>query len=98
MTEGWNPATEEYWDELDRRLQKRLPHRYNELRDEAPKKKPRQVVTGSSRESSVSRSGSSFVLSPERVRAIKEAGKWDDPAERNRMIQRYATYDRNNRG
>ncbi len=99
VAEGWNPSTEEYWDELDRRLQKRLPHRYNEFQDEAPRRKPRSVVTGSSRESSVGRqNGNSFVLSPERVRAIKDAGKWDNPAERNRMIKAYAEYDRRNRG
>lgn len=98
VAEGWNPASEEYWDELDRRLQKRLPHRYNDLQDEQPRKKPRAVVTGSSRESSVSRNGNSFVLSPERVRAIKEAGKWDNVTERNRMINAYANYDRKNRG
>lgn len=98
VAEGWNPATEDYWDELDRRLQKRLPHRYNDLQDEQPRKKPRSVVTGSSRESSVGRNGNSFVLSPERVRAIKEAGKWDNPTERNRMINAYAAYDRKNRG
>lgn len=99
VAEGWNPATEEYWDELDRRLQKRLPHRYNDFQDEAPRKKPRSVVTGSSRESSVSRNnGNSFVLSPERVRAIKDAGMWDNPTERNRMIKAYAAFDRRNRG
>lgn len=98
VAEGWNPASEDYWEELDRRLQKRLPHRYNDLQDEQPRKKPRSVVTGSSRETSVSRNGNSFVLSPDRVRAIKEAGMWDNPTERNRMIKAYADFDRKNRG
>ena len=98
VAEGWNPSSEDYWDELDRRLQKRLPHRYNDLQDEQPRKKPRSVVTGSGRETSVSRNGNSFVLSPDRVRAIKEAGMWDNTTERNRMIKAYADFDLKNRG
>jgi hypothetical protein len=99
VSEGWNPATEEYWDELDRRLQKRLPHRYNDFQDEAPRKKPRSVVTGSSRDSSVGRqSGNSFVVKSRTCSGNKEAGKWDNPSERNRMIKAYADYDRRNRG
>lgn len=35
-----------------------------------------------------------YRLSRERVEAIKEAGKWDDPAERAKMIDAYKKYDR----
>ena len=38
-----------------------------------------------------------FRLSPERVRAIKDAGRWDNIDERNRMIRKYAEFDRTNR-
>jgi len=97
--EGWNPATEDYWEELDNRLQKRLPHRYNQLQDERPQRRPRSVVTGSVRESVSGRSGGNgYVLSPERVRAIKEAGMWDDVEKRNRMIKQFIAYDKANRG
>lgn len=96
-SEGWNPTTEEYWDEFDRRLQQRLPSRYTADQDEQPRRKPRSVVTSSSRESTVSR-GTSFVLEPDQVRAMKEAGFWDDPIMRSRMIKRYAEQSRNNRG
>jgi hypothetical protein len=98
-SEGWDPATEEYWDEFDKRLQARLPNRYTHDQDEQPRRKPRSFVTGSSRESSAGRgSGNTFVLEPEQVRAMKEAGLWDDPSTRNRMIKRYAEQARNNRG
>ena len=30
-----------------------------------------------------------FTLSPERVRAMKEAGFWDDPEKRDQMIKRF---------
>lgn len=100
VKEGWNPATEEYWKELDRRVHKRLPHRYtDDIEDERPiARKPRSVVTGSGRES-VAASGAknTFVLAPEQVRAMKDAGMWDDPQARNRMIKRYAEQARQNR-
>lgn len=101
MKEGWDPTTEEYWDELDRRLTKYLPHRYNGRNDESNSRssdrRPRTVVTGSGREQATSAKPGEFRLSPERVRAIKEAGKWDNIAERNRMIKKYAEYDRANK-
>ena len=97
--EGWDPTTEDYWEEFDRRLQQRLPNRYTTDHDEQPRRRPKSFVTGSSRESSGSRSGgNTFVLEPEQVRAMKDAGLWDDPAARNRMIKRYAEQARNNKG
>ena len=96
--EGWDPTSAEYWEELDNRLTKYLPHRYNSGNDERPSsRKPRTVVTGSGRESAPSRGGSEFVLSPDRVRAIKEAGRWDNLEERKKMIRKYMEYDRSNR-
>lgn len=95
--EGWDPRSPEYWEELDNRLQKRLPHRYNEESYEREVvKRPRSVVTGSGRESAVS-SGQrgTFTLTPEQVRAMKDAGMWDDPQARARMIRRYANEARN---
>ncbi len=97
--EGYDPTTEDYWDELDRRLTKYLPHRYNSSNDErssSSTRRPRSVVTGSGRESSSSAGGSEFRLSPERVRAIKESGRWDNMEERKKMIRKYMEYDRQN--
>jgi len=97
VKEGWNPASAEYWEELDNRLQKYLPHRYNDSIDENPKSRPKTVVTGSGRESVTNSGGraNTFTLSPDRVRAMKDAGMWDDPEKRARMIKRYALDDRN---
>jgi hypothetical protein len=97
VSEGWDPATQDYWDELDNRLQKRLPHRYTRNSDEPSRRSPRSVVTGSSRESSGRVNGNQFVLEPEQVRAMKDAGFWDDPEKRNKMIKRYAIEARNKR-
>jgi hypothetical protein len=98
--EGWDPKTPEYWDELDNRLQRYLPHRYTEDAGNKPaQRRPRNVVTGSGRESASS-SGSGgrnqFTLSPEQVRAMKDAGMWDDPEKRAKMIRRYAQETRQN--
>jgi len=96
--EGWNPKTAEYWEELDNRLQKYLPHRYTGETDEKPirNSRPRSAVTGSGRESASSSGGkNTFTLSPDQVRAMKDAGMWDDPDKRAKMIRRYAIEARN---
>jgi hypothetical protein len=49
---------------------------------------------GSGRESSPASRPGEFRLSSERVKAIKDAGKWEDQTERQKMIRRYAEYDR----
>lgn len=100
MREGWDPASADYWEELDNRLQKRLPHCYNRDTENPRRAKPRSFVTGSSRESGSDGGGSSrntYTLAPEQVRAMKEAGFWDDAEKRARMIRRYAQEARNNR-
>lgn len=98
MAEGWDPTTSDYWDELDNRLTKYLPHRYNAHNDTPSfnNRRPRSVVTSSGREGSSGGTAraNEFVLSPERVRAIKDSGRWDNLAERKKMIQRYYEYDR----
>jgi hypothetical protein len=103
--EGWDPKTPEYWEELDSRLQKRLPHHYTEDEDGnshrrtegARQSRPRSVVTGSGRESSSSSGKKNrFILSAEHVKAIKDAGMWDDTQSRERMIRRYMNEAKNN--
>ena len=100
-SEGWDTNSSEYWEELDNRLQRYVSHRYNGKTDETPnqRSKPRGIVTGSGRESA-SRAGgkNTFTLSPEQVRAMKDAGFWDDSEKRNKMIKRYASEARQNQG
>jgi len=100
VNEGWDPKTPDYWDELDNRLTKYLPHRYNASSEErSNSRRPRSVVTSSGNDARSTTKSNEFFLSPERVKAIKDAGRWDNPAERKKMIMRYAEYDRmsNNR-
>lgn len=97
--EGWNPKTQEYWEELDNRLAKYLPHRYISEVDKSVNpstKRPRNIVTSSGRESASSSGGkNTFTLTPDQVRAMKDAGMWDDPDKRAKMIRRYANEARN---
>lgn len=105
QADGFDPTTPEYWEELTSRVKRRLPHHFaaqtntNGDSETTTRRNAPSHVTGSDRSSSGSAPGQrkgvgTFHLSAERVQAIKEAGKWDDPAERNKMIQRYRDYDR----
>jgi hypothetical protein len=102
VAQGWNPSDPDYWDELDSRLQKELPHRYNDRNDDEKRnvRRPRNVVGSAGREASASYGGSNrsqFVLSPERVKAMKDAGAWDNPERKAKMIKQFMAYDRANR-
>lgn len=101
VAQGWDPSDPDYWDELDNRLQFELPHRYNSSNGrEKVVQKPRNTVGSSGREASAAYGGSNrtqFVLSPDRVRAMKEAGAWDNPDRKAKMIQQFIAYDRANR-
>jgi hypothetical protein len=99
--QGWNPADPDYWDELDSRLQKELPHRYNDFNDDDNRgvRRPRNVVGSAGREASAAYGGvnrTQFVLSPDRVKAMKDAGAWDNPERKARMIKQFIAYDRAN--
>ena len=91
--EGFDPSTDEYWEELDGRLKKLMPHNYKEVRNERGRP-PKSIVGGSGRESGPTVRNGDFVLDPERVKAIKEAGMWDDAEKRKKMISTYIKFDR----
>jgi len=96
--DGWDPSDSEYWEELDNRLQSRLPHRYT-ARGNSNNKRSSAGPTASSRVANSSNAKpNTITLSRERVNAIKDAGAWDDVSKRNKMIRAYADYDRNNKG
>lgn len=95
--EGWNPQEAEYWDELDTRLRRYLPHRYAQQQRETAQRQ-RTPVANSGREMGAggANSGGTWKLSAERVAAIKEAGAWDDVERRDKMIKNYRAYDKQN--
>jgi len=100
-TQGWNATDPDYWDELDSRLQRELPHRYNGSNDDDSRnvRRPRNVVGSAGREASAAYGGSNrsqFVLSPDRVKAMKEVGAWDNPERKARMVKQFIEFDRQN--
>lgn len=98
--EGWQSNTPEYWKELETRAAKYLPHRIKqgqsqqlEQEDAAPARQASSPVAGNGGDARAPHGGKTFTLSPARVAAIKDAGKWDNPTERDRMIKAYRSYD-----
>jgi hypothetical protein len=94
--EGWNPTTEQYWEELDSRVKKYLPHRFNQgyNSNKSNTVRPRAPVAGSGRESSANNSNGGYRLSAERVQALKEAGLWEDAKARADAIKRFQEFDK----
>ena len=90
--EGWNPASEEYWHELTRRVANRIGDG-----DEAPARtaKRKAPPTGSGREYAPPSTKNEVVVTPERKQAMLDAGVWDDPVARKRYLKAYQEYDRN---
>jgi hypothetical protein len=88
--EGWNATTPQYWEELDARVKKNLPEANKQVYNG---KKSSSIAGGSGRDSAPSGNAGTYKLSAERVAAIKESGKWDDPKERASMIASYKKYD-----
>lgn len=96
--DGYNPGTDAYWAELDRRVALNLPNRAKPdmIPDDDSVRKPgKSVVTGAQRSGSAAESGprKTFTLSADRVKALKDAGMWDDPVSRSDAIQRFRKYD-----
>jgi hypothetical protein len=99
VSEGFDPSTDRYWDELDRRVSKYLPHHFTDDAEDGytgPQKSGRRSPpVGGSRGTTPGKT--QVYLSTERVNALKDAGAWDDPVKRDNMLRRFAEWDRNNK-
>ncbi len=91
--EGWNPASEEYWHELTRRVANRIGD--GEAEAPARNAKRKAPPTGSGREYAPPSTKNEVVVTPERKQAMLDAGVWDDPVARKRYLKAYQDYDRN---
>jgi hypothetical protein len=96
MREGFDPKTEDYWDELRKRSARRLPERFGKAQasNRAPRGGP---AVGSGREHAPQSTRTEVYISPERKQALIDAGVWDDPVLRQKYVKRYAAYDKANR-
>lgn len=106
VREGYDPTSKDYWDMLRERVEKELPQHFDAGDDEddddddadtqEDKGKQRRNKGPTFRTGGRERSlkDNEVYISPERKEAMVEAGIWDDPAARNKMLKRYAEYDR----
>ena len=96
---GYNPKTEAYWRELDKRVAKRLPDvkgggNYDDSQDDDRRGQRRGPPVGSSRDQAPQSSRREVYISPERKQAMTDAGVWEDPVLRQRYLKQYAKWDR----
>jgi hypothetical protein len=100
--DGYNPQSEEYWDELRKRAARRLPEKFKNgrqtTRETREERTPRGgPAVGSGREHAPASTRKEIYLSPERKQALIDAGVWDDPVLRMKYAKRYSEYDRANK-
>lgn len=108
--DGYDPETREYWEELSKRMQKYLPHRFkaaakdDDETEEDTKKDPTpgkkkgggpKFSTGG-REHRLRKN--EVYVSPERREALVELGVWEDKKLRDRYLKSYAKYDKDAQG
>jgi hypothetical protein len=103
--EGFDPTTDDYWDELTARVKRRLPDRFKngararadtddeDVEDEPPKARPAAGPKFSSGGRERPLKKGEVYVSAERKQAMKDYGVWDDPVARGRMLKRYAEWD-----
>lgn len=96
---GYNPKTEEYWQELDKRVARRLPElkgggNYDDSQDDDRRGQRRGPPIGSSRDQAPQSSRREVYISPERKQAMIDAGVWEDAVLRQRYLKQYAKWDR----
>jgi hypothetical protein len=90
LREGFNPTSREYWEELTSRVADALGED-----GETPQTKPKRRAppTGNTREHAPMSTKREIYVTPERKQAMIEAGVWDDPVKRQRMLKAYQSYD-----
>lgn len=90
--QGYDPTSRAYWEELTRRVAARVNEDGSDTRQSAPRRKaPPQ---GTTREHAPTSTRKEVYVTPERKAAMIEAGIWDDPVARNRMLKAYQAYDK----
>lgn len=93
VNEDYDPNTAEYWDELSRRVENRVPNRKGGNGDARRRKKGGGPTFRTGGRERPLRKNEVYI-SPERKDAMIDAGVWDDPTLRQRYLKQYADYDR----
>ena len=106
--EGFDPTSDEYWDELTERAAKRLPEKFEDFVEEVgeqekptPVKKKRVArggpAVGSGKEYAPASTRKEVYISPERKQAMMDHGVWEDAVLRQKYVKRYMEWDRENK-
>ncbi len=93
VRDGYDPSSEDYWSELDKRAARRLPERFGAKPAQQERETRGGPAVGSGREHAPASTRKEIHISPERKQALVEAGVWDDPILRMKYAKRYAQYD-----
>lgn len=91
-SEGYDPRTREYWEELTDRVAEAFGDA--EPQKAATSKKRKAPPTGRTREHAPVSTKKEVYVTPERKQAMIEAGVWDDPELRQRYLKAYQAYDK----
>jgi hypothetical protein len=100
VNEGYDPKSDDFWDELDDRLDKRGIGRVEEDDEEdepAPivRKRSAPPVSGGSKRGATG-SKVQVILPTAYIQHLKDKGWWDDPIMKKKMIGRFLETQRNN--
>lgn len=90
--EGYDAGSVEHWQELNRRLAPRFDD--TPATANTPRRKP--TPAGNPREQAPPSARREVYVTPERKQAMLDAGIWDNPTERNKMLKYYQKWDREN--
>lgn len=91
-SEGYNPASREYWEELTSRVAEAIGGDDSSAQS-ASKPRRKGPPTGNTREHAPVSTKKEIYVTPERKQAMIEAGVWDDPVLRQRYLKAYQAYD-----
>ena len=72
--QGFDPQTNEYYDELDKRIKQEFPHKFSDNSDTETSRKPAQNVAGVSRTNSSTGRSTKRKLTPSQVAIAKRLG------------------------
>ena len=72
--EGFDPQTNEYYDELDKRVRREFPHKFSDNSDNETSRKPAQNVAGVSRTNTSTGRSTKRKLTPSQVAIAKRLG------------------------
>lgn len=91
--EGYNPADITYWQELTNRVAAALDDGTSTPAAQPQNKRKGPPVAGNRGEHAPTSTRKEIYVTPERKQAMIDAGAWDDPEKRQRMLKAYQAYD-----